>query len=1202
MANSRQNKKNEAKAGKKLEQAAATPAQGEDAAKPQAAAEASPPRKTGASPKGQTDGQKASAAKKPLSTNKPKEASKPQPKQEKKAVLQSEDGLEPVAAKEEPVEKALAEKPAKTPMVAAPQAEKAPLTAVAPPQPERAAEQPMAAQAPAVVPAASQAATESAETVAKKPFGWAMGLLPKRRVAKEISPATAQQPEAEPVARPAAPAMDLVPPAPAKEAPAEEQVAGSPVQKAFGWAMALLPKRQEGRTAPRETGAEQPLPEVRPEAPVMELVPPAAASGPAAKVKKSFAKKAFGWAAGLLPGREEEQPEEQEAPALEKADGRAEGIPAVGAEQPVVAASAAATEQPAAVSEPEKEEPAVEAEPPAAETETAAEKARRIAAVVESTAEIKAVAPEAAAPEGEAPKGTEETPGEGTEETKVFSTADGKPELQVRKGTGQGRRRRKKSVAVRMLVGVLKLVFVLGCFVVIAGSIAAVSMVDYMVEATADDDTLLDLETIELNQTSYFMALNSENPGAEEDDDWVIYQELVGPEHRIWVSGDQIPEDLVNAVIAIEDREFYSHNGVNLQRTVYAFANEFLDLTDSQFGASTIEQQLVKNITDDRASEGESGYQRKMREMYRAWTLDRRYTKDMIMEAYLNTIALSGNIGGVQAGANDYFDKDVSELTLAECAMIAGITRAPGAYDPYVNPDNCLYRRNSVLAQMLEIEMITQAEYDAAVAKPLGLARKSSRSQQEVGGTVFSYFSDQVFEEVVRDLSEQLGKTREEAITYLYTKGLRVYTTVDLDVQGPLEDMYATGYDEDGFFTNMQDSRTGRMYKDRLTVKEEDDEGNVTEVLPQSSCVIIDYDGALKAVVGGIGEKTESRVLNRATQSPRQVGSTMKPIAAYALGIDMGYIDYSSSIVDSGVQYSNGATTGPVDPETGEARYNWPRNFSGTYRYTGMPVVSAVAESTNTVAVKVGMRVGVAEMYDFLVNTLDITSLTSDGPNNTTDVALAPLVLGSMTYGITPYELAGAYMMFGNGGVHNTLHSYSEVRDAHGNVVVKPKVSTVQAISEESAYVMNRLLYAVTHNGVAPGVAATGAGAAPEGDLDCIGKTGTTSEDRDRWFVGMTPYYVTTVWWGYDDNYELTWGTGARNNLTSRVFKSIMETVQEDLPYKEFPEKPDTVEVAAYCTATGELAGPNCPGRSTGYYTPVRTPSTCTLHSGIPSE
>lgn len=917
---------------------------------------------------------------------------------------------------------------------------------------------------------------------------------------------------------------------------------------------------------------------------------------PAAEKKQpSEAEKAEAPAAAEKAETKKAKPETA-APAVEAAEDKNDSLVAAEAETPPEGkeetkesgAEAPAKDEPAAAEKLDEKEPHSEAGTPAV-AENAPEEKRQ--AALAATTALRPATPE----EIENAKNTKPL----VAVAKGGSAGKGKQAATARKP--KKKRRRRRTVAGIMIASVFKVLFVLGCMVLIALSIAAVHVSMYMAEATADDDTLLDLEAVRLrlNQTTYFMALNPDNENAEEDGDWVEYQELIGPEHRIWVSIDKIPDDLVNAVIAIEDREFENHHGVDIRRTAYAIANEFLGLEDRAFGASTIEQQLIKNLTGDKASDGESGYQRKMREIFRAWGLDTRYTKSMIMEAYLNTFSLSGTVAGVQAGAIEYFDKNVEDLSLQECAMIAGITRAPGAYDPFLNPKNCLARRNSVLEQMLEVGYITQAEYNAAVATPLGLARSQPSKQDD--SQVYSYFSDQAFEEVVRDLMDQKGYTNEEATDYLFTGGLRVHLTVDMKVQQAMEQMYYNGYDDEtGFFAQMRNA-SGRYFKDVLGIVEVAEDGTETLILPQSAAVIINYEGALQGVVGGIGPKTDSRVLNRATQSPRQVGSCMKPIAAYALGIENGLVDYSSMIVDSGVRFNSG--TGSVNPETGEPNYNWPKNVTNTYRNTAMSVVQAICESTNTVAVKVGMRVGVEEMYDFLVNTLNLKHMVGEGPNN--DLDFGPLVLGSLTYGITAYELAGAYMMFGNGGQYNSLHAYTSVYDAEGNLVMESKRTSVQAISEETAYVMNRLLNTVVFG--TPGVYATASGFAPTGgNMDSIAKTGTTSNQNDRWIVGMTPYYVTAVWWGYDNNtnnkYSINWSTG-RYNVHPKVWQTLMDELQEGLEYQDFPERPEGVVEATYCTSSGMLHQGGCPGGQTGYYTSWRVPEPCNVdHSAAPPE
>ncbi len=779
--------------------------------------------------------------------------------------------------------------------------------------------------------------------------------------------------------------------------------------------------------------------------------------------------------------------------------------------------------------------------------------------------------------------------------------------------TKEKKKVRKRTVFKYMVFNFIKAGFCLFCVGLIVFSILATQMVEYVVAETENDDVILDLENIKLKQTSYFMVLNPDNPNAKEEDDWIQYQELVGPEDRTWVSLDKIPSNMVNAMVATEDREFYEHHGVSFKRTAYALLNEVFEFKDKSFGASTIDQQLVKNLTGDDvvAEEGDrsAGYMRKLREIFRAWGLNNQYSKDMIMEAYLNTMSLSGTIGGVQAGAKKYFNKDVSDLTLWECATIAGITRAPSYYSPFRHPDRCLKRRNDVLFFMRDTDKITEEEYQNALQQPLGLAEPDTNQENSVERKIFSYFADMAFETLVKDLMKEHEWNRSTAINYIYTGGLKVYLTVDLKVQNVLEDMYEHGYEEGGFFL---DPKRFPGYQRALTVKEKSTnaagEEIITEVLPQSAATVLNYDGELVAIVGGIGPKTENLVLNRAVGtvidgevegSVRQVGSTMKPIAAYALGIDYGLINYSSMIMDAGVQPRN-----PGKPmrngETGAVVYDWPKNFSNRYRNHGIPVVSAISESTNTVPVRVGMWLGKETMFEFLRDTLQISSLADPQ-----DEDYGPLVLGSLTYGMSVYELAGAYMMFGGNdtyGVFNSLHCYTKVEDSRGNIILEPAVTSVQAIDPQSGYVMNRMLSTVLRGG-APGVSPTAGGMAVAGEMDSVAKTGTTSDDKDRWFVGLTPYYVTAVWWGYDENYDLygKWSPSARTNVPPNVWKYLMETVQADLPVKEFPAMPEGVTTAAYCTISGKLAGEGCP-RGTGIYTSFGKPDVCEGIHDAPEE
>lgn len=767
-------------------------------------------------------------------------------------------------------------------------------------------------------------------------------------------------------------------------------------------------------------------------------------------------------------------------------------------------------------------------------------------------------------------------------------------------GNGNGRKKRKRppSTGKLILINILKALFVVACLAVVAGSIFAVSLVRYAVESTEDDD--LDLSTFVRSSTGYIMAYNPSNANAEEEDDASIYHTLVGESNSIWVELKDIPQYMQDAVISTEDRDFWDHNGFSVTRTAFAFVNEIFHFR-TQFGGSTLDQQLVKNITGEKevtGADGETtaGYQRKIREIYRAWVLNKNFSKQMILEAYLNTMPLTGTIVGVQAAAYEYFYvEDLNQLSVAQCAMIIGITNAPGRYNPYVNPEQCKIRRDYVLSTMKTTGTLSEEDYQKAIAEDLNLyTGQRERATNEVN----SYFTDALFEEVIKDLQDKFDISRTEAVRRYYNYGWRIYATVNTDVQTEMERVYSMG---------QGDQAEGYIFPDiSAEIEKTDDNGNkYTEtVTPQSAMVTIDYSGNLVGVVGGLGPKTESLSLNRATQSVRQVGSTMKAIGAYVLGIENGAIDYSSMIEDSGIKPN---PSKPVrDPETGELINNWPQNVFNTGG-KGDPtlVVDALTVSLNTVAVKVGVRVGVQEMFDFMTGTLNITSLVSEGAY--TDLDLAPLVLGSMTHGISPIELAAAYQILGNDGSYNSVHTYSKIIDSNGNIVMEPKRTQVQAVSPETAYIMNRMLRNVF--GTSTGSAGGGVNGTAKGMglsmMESAAKTGTTTDDRDRWIVGLTPYYVSTVWWGYDEIAELDWTTSPTKNATILCWNTVNETIHQNLAPKPFYESmPGGVVEHQFCRDTGELATANCTNVQTGYYNVgLRVPDECYIHShGIGTE
>ncbi len=749
---------------------------------------------------------------------------------------------------------------------------------------------------------------------------------------------------------------------------------------------------------------------------------------------------------------------------------------------------------------------------------------------------------------------------------------------------------------------IFRMIVIFGCFGVIAGSIVAVMISLYVVEATAEDDKILDLGSLKL---SYTTILYAQNPTTGEYEE---YERLVDYENRIWVNYDDISPNMVNAITAVEDDSFWEHNGVDYVRTVAAFLNEYTPfkvLGGGTQGASTLTQQLVKNITN----ENEVDAMRKIREIFRAMALENRYSKETIIEAYLNVFRLSDNIAGVEAAANIYFGKSASDLSVTEAAMIAGITQSPVQYDPYDNPENCIERRNTVLYHMNRVGHLTQEEYEFAIEQPLGLITEqapvtteivvenedgelvettegvegeentSSISVDEDGNIVrtkdvYSWYTDMVITDVIDDFVEQKGISREEASDLVYNGGLRIYLPIDLTLQEAMDDM----------FTN--ESYYREYFPEMLADKEDfygelilDEAGNTIPVTPEVAMVSVKMNGEIAAVIGGFGEKQDDRILNRAVDSVRQTGSTMKPIGSYAPALDYNYITYSTLFIDSPL---------PASPETGGVE--WPSNYGGRTSGQWVTVQSALARSLNTTAVRVLDRLGVEISFDFLTETLQISTLYESKTTDTgvyTDLGLAPLSLGAMTEGVSPMEMAAAYTIFGNGGKFTTPHSYTSIEDFNGEFVMEPIITTTQAIKPETAMIMNKMMETVLTTS-----AGTGYGMAPD-RIPAVGKTGTTSDDKDHWFIGVTPYYSTATWWGYDSPQELYWsGSNYDIHPPTRSWQEIMNVAQADLELIEFPTSEKVVEMA-YCTSTGHLAVDGCP-RATGYYKRDNPPPVCT--------
>ncbi len=649
------------------------------------------------------------------------------------------------------------------------------------------------------------------------------------------------------------------------------------------------------------------------------------------------------------------------------------------------------------------------------------------------------------------------------------------------------------------------------------------------------NDIVKNIQNLEMNMTSVIYTQN-------QDGEWVEYQRLHGDENRIWVSIDKIPKNLINAFVAIEDQRFYKHTGVDWKRTGAAFINWLpnVNILSGNQGGSTLTQQLIKNITSD----NDQNASRKIREIIRALTIEKILDKKTILEAYLNTISLGNGICGVQVASNYYFNKDVSELNLEECACIAGITKNPSAYNPISFPQANDKRRRLVLNEMFEQNYISFDEYSEAYDKDIVLDN-SQRVDFEF--EINNYFVDALIDNVITDLSKKYNCSSDTASSMLYNGGYKIYATVDTKIQSTMEEVYGN---IPKYFSQ---KRKGE---------------NV-----QSSMCIMDYSGHIVGIVGGIGEKTVNRGLNRATSAPRQPGSTMKPIGVYAPAIDNGTVYYSSVIEDKPLEkYYKDGKPGPKE---------WYGYYAGN-----MTVPKAIERSANTIPCHILKDYGVLNSYEFLTEKLGLKHLNDNDKN------IAALALGGCSYGMTSMESAAAYAVFGNGGKYYSPTTYYKVERSTGEIVLNADVEGKQAIKAETASIMNKLLQNVVY-----GSQGTGTGIRSYSKMKAYAKTGTSTESNDLWMVAGTPYYVGSVWYGFDNN-----GTIYNQGAAATVWRTVMTAVHKDLKVKEFDNLVE-LKPEKCCKYTGKLKGPHCYSTVDGYFPSDVKPEVCDgKHSSLPES
>ena len=643
--------------------------------------------------------------------------------------------------------------------------------------------------------------------------------------------------------------------------------------------------------------------------------------------------------------------------------------------------------------------------------------------------------------------------------------------------------------------------------------------------------------------------------------EWTMYHTLfLDSENRIWADLEQIPKDLQNAVVAIEDKRFYTHKGVDWHGTARAIFSTIFG--GSVQGGSTITQQLVKNVTGD----NQNTVKRKVMEIYRAQEMEKRYEKDEILEAYLNEVYFGYSCYGVVTASLKYFNKDVSELSLAECASLIAITNNPSLYDPLQTDwglENNRTRQLLVLGAMLEQGKIDQAAYDAAKEENVVFSNgytilggrvdvdtdkkddtdadggdEQPEDETKTATSSQSYFTDAVIEDVAAALVEKYGLTDstnpvtgkvttafEQGVNMVYGKGYKIYTTQNPEYQKIAEEVC----------TDTSNLPYTSTYTNSYGEKE-------TEQLQVGMTIVDPYTGYVVAMVGGAGAKEGARVWNWAT-SARQCGSAIKPISVYAPALDDGTINGASSIDDYPVMVLNGSV--------------YPKNANG--RYMGLtPLHTAIARSTNTCAVRVVQEYGTSRSYDFMTNKLGFTTLTSQDAQQVGNMGL-----GGLDRGVTTEEMAAAFAAFANEGIYTAPRTFIRVEDADGNVILENEAKASVAMKDTTAALMNSLLQEVVNGG-------TGYEGRISG-MHVAGKTGTTNNDQDRYFVGYTPYYSCAVWVGYVHNQRII----ASGNPAASMWQKVMSRIHADLADKDFFSCSGLTYVKV-CADSGLLATDNC--------------------------
>ncbi len=689
----------------------------------------------------------------------------------------------------------------------------------------------------------------------------------------------------------------------------------------------------------------------------------------------------------------------------------------------------------------------------------------------------------------------------------------------------------KAILAAIMIVGVVGIV----CFSVIA-------IYGYSVVYGDPVFNLTD-EAQSQNQTSFIYGNDGDTP--------IEITRLHGEENRIWVNIDDMSEYMPQAFIATEDKRFYKHHGVDWIRTIGVFIKQ------NDQGGSTITQQLIKNLTDD----NKVTYVRKFNEILRALNLERNYSKEEILEAYLNTIYLNNGCYGVKTAAEVYFGKDVADLNAAECACLSSITKAPTLYDPLINPDKNRDRQLWVLGEMNSEEnnFLNKEQYDEAVAYEMIFTNSKNykgsqikdQSAKKDNDEITNYYVDYVITTVQEDL-QKMGYTSKKAHDLVYGGGLKIYTAIDFDIQDALEDVYEN-------YRRMPDETV------------------------QGAMCVMDYNGRVMGIIGGTGKNKGSMLFNRATMANRPPGSTIKPLAVYGPALQKSLDDDNTDIYWSTILQDS-----PLKIVEGEP---WPHNEGGSYSSKYVTLQYGLAQSLNTISARTLDRISVEYSFEFLSENFHLSTLDS-----VRDVDYGPMAIGSLTNGATVLDMTAAYASFGNGGYYYEPYCYYKIEDSKGNVIInkEPEKTKQESLDESTAWLMNKLLQAAMKSGTGQYYKLSG--------IECFGKTGTTNDNKDRWFAAGTPDFVAVTWYGYDNPKEVHYNLSY--NPAGTIWNTVMKEIYEACDKRgtnyssEFPEC-DKIVQKSYCSTCGKLSSGS---GNYGWYDVNNLPGYCSGHASAESE